>query len=177
MLDNAIRIVFVILVGFSLTIAVVWYVRFLYQEIRGRGQVIIDPLTVITSEGKGDDELGKALAQMLQARVQSLFQELRDAQQGFTANVRAAAVAKSVREAPIADVRILTHVVALQTSLLQSVDMKLSVAGVDVGGMLPWLQRRLSSRRTFTLPSTCNHRRRKSSVHSTRLEARMRPFV
>src|SRR6266480_3801397 len=43
----------------------------------------------------------------------------------------------------------------LNTSLLQPIDMKLSVGGMDVGRILPWLQRRISSRRTlhFTLYS------------------------
>jgi hypothetical protein len=34
---------------------------------------------------------------------------------------------------------------------LQPIDIKLSVGGVDVGGILPWLQRWLSSRRTLHL--------------------------
>jgi Papain family cysteine protease len=149
MLDNTIRIVFVILVGLTIAIAVAWYVGFLYQEIRGTGQVVIDPVTVIDSEGKGNDELGKAFAQMLQARVQSLVGELRDAQDAFTIDLRARAVAQAPRPAVVGDVRLWTQAVALQTDLLQPVDMKLSVAGVDVGGMLPWLQRRLSSHRTL----------------------------
>jgi hypothetical protein len=79
MLDNAIRVSFLILAGFTLGIAVIWYLGLLYQEIRGTGQIVIDPLTVIDNGGKTNDELGKALAQMLQARLQSLVRELRDA--------------------------------------------------------------------------------------------------
>jgi hypothetical protein len=90
---------------------------------------------------------------MLQARLQSLVRELRDAQAGFTTNVRAPALAQGAPAAPVGDVRLWTQTVALQTGLLQPMDIKLSVGGVDVGGILPWLQRWLSSRRTlhFTL--------------------------
>ena len=155
MLDDAIRVSFLILGGLMLSVAVIWYLGLLYQEIRGTGQIVIDPLTVIDNGGKANDELGKALAQMLQARLQSLVRELRDAQAGFTRNVRASALAQGAPAAPVGDVRLWTQAVTLQTGLLQPIDMKLSVGGVDVGGILPGLQRWLSSRRTlhFTLYS------------------------
>jgi hypothetical protein len=155
MLDDAIRASFLILGGLTLGVAVIWYLGLLYQEIRGTGQIVIDPLTVIDNGGKANDELGKALAQMLQARLQSLVRELRDAQAGFTTNVRAPALAQGAPAAPVGDVRLWTQAVTLQTGLLQPIDMKLSVGGVDVGGILPGLQRWLSSRRTlhFTLYS------------------------
>lgn len=155
MLDGAIRVSFLILGGLTLSVAVIWYLGLLYQEIRGTGQIVIDPLTVIDNGGKANDELGKALAQMLQARLQSLAHELQDAQASFTTNVRAPALPQGAPAAPVGDVRLWTQAVTLQTGLLQPIDMKLSVGGVDVGGILPWFQRWLSSPRTlhFTLYS------------------------
>ena len=100
MLDDVIRVSFLILTGFTLGIAVIWYLGLLSQEIRGTGQIVIVPLTVIDKGGKTNDELGKALAQMLQARLQSLVRELRDAQAGFTTNVRAPALAQGAPAAP-----------------------------------------------------------------------------
>src|SRR5262249_9095037 len=122
------RILLISLVGLTLAIAVFWYITFVVQEIRGTGQVVIDPMTVIDNDGKGTEELGKALAQMLQARIQSLVRELQDAQEGFTTKVRASAVARRPPTAPVGDVRLWTQAVALQTGLLQPVDIKLSVA-------------------------------------------------
>jgi hypothetical protein len=149
------RVGFLVLVGLALGVAVVWYIGFLYQEVRGTGQIVIVPLTVIDSQGKANDELGKALAQMLHARLQSLAYELRDAQAGFTTNIRAPALPQGAPAAPVGDVRLWTQAVSLQTALLHPIDLKLSVGGVDVGGIIPWFQRWLSSRRTlhFTLYS------------------------
>src|SRR5712691_13380781 len=61
MLDDAIRTSLLIVVGIALGIAVIWYVRFCYQEIRGTGQVVIEPLTVVDEGGKSNDQVGKAL--------------------------------------------------------------------------------------------------------------------
>lgn len=153
MLDDAMRVSFLVLAGLTLGIAAICYLNLLYQEIRGTGQIVIEPLCVIDNGGRANDELGKALAQMLQARLQSLVCELRDAQAGFTTK---APTSVSSREAPadtLGEVRLWAKPVELQTGLLQPIDIKLQVGGVDVGGILPWLQRRLSSRRTlhFTL--------------------------
>jgi Papain family cysteine protease len=149
MFEDVIRVGFLVLIGLALTIAVVWYVGFTIQEIRGTGQVVIDPFTVVRDDGKGDDQLGQALAQMLQVRLQSLARELRDAQAALTTDVSASALTRKQVVATVGNVRLWTQAVSLQTGLLQPVDMKLSVAGVDVGGVIPWLQRRLTSRRTL----------------------------
>lgn len=143
------RIAFITLLGLTLLTVVIWFLGFLVQEIRGTGEIVIAPVTVIDNEGKGNDELGRALAQMLQARLQTLERELRNAQEGFTTNVRAPALAQTATTTLVGDVRLWTQVVSLQTGLLQPTEMKLSVAGVEVGGMLPWFQRQLSSQRTL----------------------------
>jgi hypothetical protein len=143
------RIGFLIFIGFTISIAAVWFIGLLYQEMRGTGRVVILPLTVVDSQGKANEELGKALAQMLHARLQSLSYELRDAQAGFTTNASKPALTQGLPAAPVGDVRLWTQTVELQTALLQSIDLKLSLGGVDVGGILPWFQRWLSSRRTL----------------------------
>ncbi|HVP39025.1 MAG TPA: C1 family peptidase [Candidatus Saccharimonadales bacterium] len=153
MFDDTIRVTFLILVGLALTVAMIWYLGFLHREIRGTGQVVIDPFTVIDPSGKPNDELGKALAQLLQAHLQSLVRELGDAQAGFTKDVQTPAMVQGAPAGQVGDVRLWTQPVALHADLFQPINLKLSVGGVDVGGILPWLQQRLSSRRTlhFTL--------------------------
>lgn len=167
MIDDTVRIVFLVLSGLALVLVVLWYVTFCFQEITGTGRVVIDPLTVITDDGKGSNELGIALAQMLQADLESRASEFQNAQQelALTSSPNSqAAGASSPDRRPIVvvgNVRGWTPDVPLKifllrplnTSLLQPVDMKLSVGGVDVGGILPWLQRRISSRRTLHFTS------------------------
>jgi len=169
MMDDVVRIVFLFLTGATLFLVAIWYVSFCFQEITGTGRVVIDPLTIVTDEGKGGDELGKALAQMLQADLESRVSEFQNAQQelSLTSSPNTKTRYESSPEAKpvelMGNVRGWTPDVPLKifllkpldTGLLQTVDMKLSVGGMDVGGILPWLQRRISSRRTlhFTLYS------------------------
>jgi hypothetical protein len=148
MLNDIIRIGFLVLVVFILGLAAVWLIQYCYQEIRGTGQVVIDPLTVVDDEGKNNEEVGKALALMLHSRLESVASDLRDAQAGLT-TISVATASVATDGARVGDVRLWTQNVALHTGILQPVDMKLSVSGVEVGGVLPWLQRSLSSRRTL----------------------------
>ena len=167
MMDDAIRIVFLVLSGLVLALISISYVYFCFQEITGTGRVVIDPVTVVTDDGKGSDELGKALAQMLQADLESRASEFQNAQKELTLtpapNTQVTEPSSPVTHASevVGNVRGWTPDVPLKlsllkplnTGLLQPVDMKLSVGGMDVGGILPWLQKRISSRRTlhFTL--------------------------
>jgi hypothetical protein len=133
-------------VGLALALAVAWYVHYCYQEIRGTAEVVIDPFTVVESSGKRAEDVGGTLALMLQVRLESLTEELAGAQQGLNS---APSSPTDAVVAPVGDVRLWTRDVALHTGLLQPVQMKLSVYGVEVGGVIPWLQRRLSNRRTL----------------------------
>ena len=169
MMDDAVRIVFLALSGLALLLVSIWYVYFCFQEISGTGGVVIDPLTVVTDDGKASDELGKALAQMLQSDLESRASEFQNAEKDLaltsSPNSRATGSSFSDTQASevVGNVRGWTPDVPLKifllkplnTSLLQPIDMKLSVGGMDVGRILPWLQRRISSRRTlhFTLYS------------------------
>jgi hypothetical protein len=163
MIDDTIRIVFLVLSGLALAMVAIWYVNFCFEEVTGTGRVVIDPLTVITDDGKGSDELGRALAQMLQADLESRASEFQNAQQELaltsspnfqttgasSPDTRPIEVVGNVRGwTPDVPLKIFL-LKPLNTSLLQPVDMKLSVGGMDVGGILPWLQRRISSRRTL----------------------------
>src|SRR3954462_14841709 len=80
MLDGAVRISFLLLGGVALILTVSWYVRFCFQEIRGTGQVVIDAATVVDGTGKSDGQVGTALALMLQSRLETLANDLNDAQ-------------------------------------------------------------------------------------------------
>jgi hypothetical protein len=185
MIDDTIRIVFLVLGGLALIMVAIRYVSFCFEEITGTGRVVIDPLTVITDDGKRSDELGTALAQMLQADLESRASEFQNAQQelaltsspnpqgtGATSpDTRPIEVVGNVRGwTPDVPLKIFL-LKPLNTSLLQPVEMKLSVGGMDVGGILPWLQRRISSRRTlhFTFYSHGNDTEVFGSVAALRI--------
>jgi hypothetical protein len=169
MMADIVRIMFLVLSGLALVLISIWYVYFCFEEITGTGRVVIDPLTVVTDDGKGSDELGKALAQMLQSDLESRASEFQNAKNELaltsSANSRATGSSSPDTQASevVGNVRGWTPDVPLKifllkplnAGLLQPIDMKLSVGGMDVGGILPWLQRRISSRRTlhFTLYS------------------------
>ena len=158
MLEGTIRIGVLILAGLAIALAFLWYVSILYQEIRGTGQVVIDELAVIEPDGKVNGDVGRPLAQMLQARVQTLTRELSDAQEALTKSASSATLTGGRYLGPLRGVEFFDPRKGLQTALLQPVDLKLSVAGVDVGGLIPWLQRGFANRRTlhFTIYRTGN---------------------
>jgi hypothetical protein len=184
-MDDIVRIVFLFLSGATLLLVAIWYVSFCFQEITGTGRVVIDPLTIVTDDGKGGDDLGKALAQMLQADLESRVSEFQNAQQdlSLTTSPNTKIVYKSSPDAKpvelVGNVRGWTPDIPLKifllkplnTGLLQPVEMKLSVGGMDVGGILPWLQRKISSRRTlhFTLYSHGNETEVFGSIAALRI--------
>ena len=184
--DDVIRILFLALSGLALLLVSIWYGYFCLQEITGRGQVVIDPLTVVTDDGKGSDELGKALAQMLQSDLESRASEFQNAEKDLaltsSPNPRAKDSSSSDTQTSkvVGNVRGWTPDVPLKifllkplnTGLLQPIDMRLSVGGMDVGGVLPWLQRRISSRRTlhFTLYSHGNETEVFGSIAALRVD-------
>jgi hypothetical protein len=168
-MDDGVRIAFLLLSGLALALTSIWYVSFCLQEIAGKGRVVIAPLTVVTDDAKGDDALGTALAEMLQSDLESRVSEFENAENELS--LTSAPDSRVIGSPPpdtqiprlVGNVRGRTPNVPLKIFLLkhlktgvrQPIDMKLSVGGVDFGGILPWLQTKITGRRTlhFTLYS------------------------
>jgi hypothetical protein len=149
MLEGTIRVGLLILFGLVIVLAALWYLSVLYQEFRPSGQVVIDEFVLVEHDGKVNGDVGKPLAQMLQARLQTLARELQEAQEGLTTSVSPSALSGGKFFGPLRGVQFFDQRIGLQTSLLQPIELKLSVAGVDVGGLIPWLQRGFTKRRTL----------------------------
>jgi len=149
MLESAIRIGLLVVGGLALLLSVAWYLSLLFREVRGTDQVVIDELAVVAPDGTVNANVGKPLAQMLQARVQTLAREMQGAQDGLTTGIGASTLAGGKFLGPLTGMRFFNRPIILQTTLLQPIDLKLSVAGVDVGGLIPWLQRGFSNPRTL----------------------------
>jgi hypothetical protein len=164
------RVSFYLVVGIALLGACTWYVQSLYQSITGRGEVVIAPFEVV---GSGDAKnRGTALAHMLHARLSEIERDIRIAQRELTgkhpqrpASARSSASnggappatsSSADAAAPkdsIAMPQLLTQPVELRAGLLEPADINISVGGVQVGGVVAWMQRLVSQPRTlvFTL--------------------------
>lgn len=126
-----------------------WLLNAVFQQMTGGGRIVLDEFTVVRADGKTDEEFGKGLAQGLQARLPVLMRELDDAQAGLDAAATASDPASVAAARQSIGLPKIIPPGGLTTSLLQPVDLKLSVAGVDVGGLIPWLQLKLTTNRTL----------------------------
>ena len=158
MLDGFVRIVFYAGVGLTLLGSLAWFVNSAYRELTGRGDLVIAPFKIAESGDAKDVARGEALARMLQVRLQQIERELDVSQtaliEGFNRNSlipQVAGAAASVPQTSIAPTLFVAQGAALNTRLLDPTPIKIAVAGVDVGVILPWLQRWFASRRTLEL--------------------------
>ena len=149
MIDEGIRIGFLAIAGLAVLLVALWLLNVVFQQITGTGRIVLDQFTVVRTDGKTDEEFGKGLAQGLQARLPLLERELDDAQSGLGAAPTASDPASVAAARQSIGLPKIIPPGGLTTSLLQPVDLKLSVAGVDVGGLIPWLQRKLTNYRTL----------------------------
>jgi hypothetical protein len=155
--EGIIRILIYLVIGIILLIVNIWYVRALGEEIYG-GEVVIAPFQII---GQKDDDgkLGSNLAYILQARLKQIEQDLLAAQESSASAPRptgAEIMAPSAQQpGPLFQSAILPNLpmelrsVHIPTELLETTNIKLAVGGVDVGGVLPWIQQRIVRPRTL----------------------------
>jgi len=114
------------------------------------------PIRIVGKEDPGG-VLGIALAQMLQARLKNIAENLADSQQQLDPTRERPPVAP--RPQPVARITfapmISATTITMPTSFQEPADIKLSVAGVEVSGAVAWLQNLLMRQRTlaFTLYS------------------------
>jgi hypothetical protein len=148
MLDLLVRIGFYLIVGLALLVACVWYLRALVQEVSGRAEVVIAPFEIVgAADNKG---LGVGLAHMLQARLRDIESEIADTKPAGATSTPVVPQAGPVPStAPMP--QLFTQPADLRINLLDPADVKISVAGVDVGGALPWMQSFLAAPRSLQL--------------------------
>lgn len=149
-MDTFFRIVFYVVSGLALTGAGYWYVQSLYRTVTRRGEVVIAPIVIVGDAEKSNR--GLALAHMLHARLDEIETDLRWAQNQL---MSAPPVLRSdggrVPDNPPGNraagnqypmpPQVLTQAVELHTRLLESVNIDVTVGGVQVGGLVNWVQR------------------------------------
>jgi thermolysin metallopeptidase-like protein len=179
MWDSLFKVAFYGAVGLALAAAVIWYVGSLYSALAGKGEVIIAPFEIVGADGAVDKSKGIALAHMLQVQLHEIEQGIDAAQkqlvgkppEGQTSGIKEIAQpAPTLSSIPsvflpplLQSPPIFVQGVGVPTKLLEPAEIKVSIAGVEVGQVLPWLQRQLVNQRTvvFTVYQ------KKQGVHVT----------
>ncbi len=159
MFVSLIQMAFYLSAGLALLGILVWYVGSVRDALTGGGDVVIVPFTIAGSQDAKDTGRGAALAKMLQARLQEFEHDLAISQerlmQRASVPVRGGGVSAPSESAPRATITSVVPILfaaqgaGLQTRLLEPAQIKLAVGGVEVGGVIPWLQRLLVNRRTL----------------------------
>lgn len=152
LMDIFLRIAFYVLTGLALAGAGVWYIQSLYRTMTGRGEIVIAPIVIV---GDGDQaNRGLALAHMLHARLSEIESDIRRAQNELMTDPAAAPLdshaessghqtaAATGTQYPMP--QLLTQAVELHTRLLESANIDVSVGGVQVSGLVTWLQREIA---------------------------------
>jgi Thermolysin metallopeptidase, alpha-helical domain len=142
--------------GLVLIAAGVWYVSSLYTYVTGTGELVIAPFEIVLPNGTVDRSIGVALAHGLQAKLGEIETGIALAQKQLVRKPPESRAAVEPRVAqlpalapPVPNIQpVLVQGVGLRTKLLDPADIKVSVAGVEVGQVVPWLQRQLAVQRT-----------------------------
>lgn len=135
------------LLGATLVAANVWYVRLVYQAIAG-GDLVIAPVQVVAG-GPATPGLDETMARMLIARLQDIEWDLEHSQTDLKKSDEAA---KSTKVTPatgaaptlasgITGVFGTPKTAGINAQLFEPTKIDVKVGGVDVGGLLPRVQR------------------------------------
>jgi thermolysin metallopeptidase-like protein len=161
-MEIAAKILLYLTLGIALLACNVWYVRAVWQSIAGGG-VVVAPVKVVGATG--DASLaGEALARLIISRLQTLEWELqqsqsslRQAEQPAESSAKTGPDAQVVQDDTVASPRGVTtgilgtpKIAVVNAQLFEPTNIDVKVAGVDVGGLLPSLQRWFVNDRTLT---------------------------
>ena len=152
-MDNLVRFAALLTLGAVLLLANIWYLRTLISFFYPNEYVIM-PIRLVGKEDK-DGAFGIGYAQMLQAQLKHVEQDLADSQRQLSTPVSEKSVAS--RPIPAGAPSILPLIPAqaldMPTSLLEPANINVSVGGVSVGGAVAWLQNLLVGQRilNFTI--------------------------
>jgi hypothetical protein len=152
--DGALRALIYLVIGTILVMVDVLFVRSVRDEFYS-DEVVIAPFQIIGAKDD-DGKLASNLAYLLQARLRRLEQDLAAAQESLkrprgTATLGAAPLAvEGIAPLQPSILPIGTLPVHIGTQLFEATNIKLAVGGVDVGSMLPVIQKRIVRPRTIS---------------------------
>ncbi len=151
-MDQVLRGMAFLLVGLLLVLCNLYYVRALIALRSPRYTIV--PISVVGAvDESGDPTDGLALAQLLQARIQSIEREIGAANEALTATaplasarVRPVGILPGELAAFVSPLEVLT----LPTAVLSTPDIKIAVSGIEVGGLVSWFRSRISQKQTLS---------------------------
>jgi hypothetical protein len=135
-----------VLLGMFLLAANAWYVGVVYRSIKG-GNLVIGPIRIIggPSDASGMDEV---LARMLLVRLRSIIVDLEQSQSSLQNPAETAEIAGHT--GALSTFFGAPRTVQLDAQLFEPAKIDVKVAGVEVGGLLPWFQRWFVEDRTLS---------------------------
>jgi hypothetical protein len=150
-MEIAVKIAVYLTLGVALVACNVWYIRAVYQGMTGGG-LVVSPVKAVG--GTGDAAIaGETLARLIISKLQSLEWDLRQSQSALkdaakrtnpeTASPPAtpAGITAGILDTP--------KMAVLNAQLFEATDINVKVAGVDVGGLVPRIQRWFVADRTL----------------------------
>jgi hypothetical protein len=143
-MDTLIRVVWYIVGGGILLLAIIWYVSSLVS-FNSRG-IVIAPFRVLGKEDK-EDKLGTALSQFLQPRLTKINSDLETSQRSLMNASESGQDKARLQVWGLPSQIFVQQKVDIKTRLLEPVNIDVAVGGVQVGGFFNWLQRMLSRQR------------------------------
>jgi hypothetical protein len=146
MIEIAIRISVYLIIGLALLTCNIWFARAVVQGITG-GDLVVAPVKVV---GRANDTslTGEAMARLIISRLQTLASDLQQSQSSLrqaddpTTGAVPIGVAAGILGIP--------KTAVLEAQLFEPTSIDVKVAGVDVGGLLPRIQRWFIEDRTLT---------------------------
>jgi hypothetical protein len=145
-MDLAAKILTYVALGIILLTVNLWYFRSLYQTVHG-GDVVIAPIKLVGPQQSAD--MGETLARMLIARLKAIEWDLQHSQISLRRSDEVAKTATtpstpSGQEAPggmVPGIFGTPKTAGISAQLFEPASVDVKVAGVDVGGLLPRIQR------------------------------------
>jgi hypothetical protein len=147
-MDNVLRVVFFFVTGGLLFPVNAWFVRTVYRAFFP-STLVIAPIQVI-GQKEENASVGDALANHLRSQLSQITRGLEAAQESLVGEAQPEDVGSEELTGFAEGLFFAPRSVSIPTALLEPVDINVSVAGVEVGGLLPWLQRELTSSRALT---------------------------
>jgi hypothetical protein len=149
-MDVVVKILVFAVLGITLLTANAWYIGLLYRTVSGGGGVVVAPIRVVGGPA-GASNLDEVMARMLLVRLRSIMGELEQAQSALGKAEAGMAPGPSGAMLPLLGP---ARTVRFEAQLFEPTKIDLKVAGVDVGGLLPWLQGWFAQDRTLTFTAS-----------------------
>lgn len=134
------------MLGLTLLVLNVWFFRTVQQSLLAR-DLVLAPFEII---GSAEPTKSEPLARILNVRLSAILRDIAAARVEASAAPDAKKDAQARAAALPAATLFLPEEVVIPTELLRPVDFKVAVAGVEVGGILSWMQSALIRPRTLT---------------------------